>query len=1056
MAGVDPATITYLEGHGTATPLGDPVEIAGLTQAFRTGTAARGFCALGSVKSNIGHLDAAAGVAGLIKTVLALQHRQIPPSLHFTEPNPKLDLAESPFFVNTRLREWTGDGPLRAGVSSFGVGGTNAHVVLEEAPAPVAAAGPGRPRHLLVISGRSQAALAATAARLADHLERYPESDLADVAYTLQVGRHAFAERRWLVAANREEAVRALRAPAAPGSFGTARSSAPPVVFVFPGQGSQYLSMGRSLYDEEPFFRRIVDECASVLESHLGCDLRGVLYPAGDPEAAAERMRQTRFTQSAIFVVEYALARLWQHWGVEPETMLGHSVGEFVAATLAGVFRLEDALHLVAVRGRMMQEQPTGAMLSVRRPAAEVREILPAALDLAAVNAPRLCVVSGPASEVDAFAERLGRDGIPASRLHTSHAFHSRMMDPVVEPFAAEVRRVQIEPPTRPLISTVTGRPLTTAEATDPLYWARHLRATVRFADAVREAWKVKERVLLEIGPRNTATTLAKQTADDPNAVTAVASLEATSDDGAEWKALLQAAGKLWVAGVPLAWPAVNGGPRRRVPLPTYPFERVRCWVDPPAPAQVRRIFQAAPPAAVPHPAPAPEPAHAAPDPLVTKGYPMTSDRHDPSDGRLDRATAAIRSIIEDATGIALQGVDPSTSFTEIGLDSLALTQCAQLIKRDLGVEVSFRQLIERLTSVAELARHVAPLVVDEKLPGATAPPEPSPEPAPLPQRAPAPPIAAAPVLPVSTAAPAAAWTGAGAYAPAAERVVSSQLDLMARQLELLGRAAAAALTGGLPLGVSAAAIPSGTLRQAASSAAGERAAEPAGAMRADPAAPAVAVAGPARPKKVFGPGARIETTAVALPAAEREALEAFMRRYTARTAGSKRFTAENRGRLADPRVVSGFKPFWKEIVYPIVVDRSEGSRLWDIDGNEYVDLTCGFGADFLGHRPPYVVEAVKAQLDRGFEIGPQHPLVAEVAQRLCALTGHDRVAFCNTGSEAVLGADAHRTDRDRARSHRDLRRGLPRHLRRGDRAPRPEPAFDPGRARCAGGVGAE
>ncbi|HEY7511838.1 MAG TPA: amino acid adenylation domain-containing protein, partial [Vicinamibacteria bacterium] len=437
-AGVDPGTITYVEAHGTATALGDPIEVEALASAFGTRPGSP-WCALGSVKTNVGHLDAAAGVAGLIKTVLALKHGQIPPSLHFEEPNPKIDFAASPFRVNARLADWPrGGAPRRAGVSSFGLGGTNAHVVLEEAP-PVAAGAEGSAGpQLLVLSARTPTALEAAARNLAAHLEAHPGADLADVAYTLQVGRRGFRHRRAVVARDAASGRRALEA--APAGSSEAVAASRPVAFLFPGQGAQHVNMARGLYARAPGFRDALDHAAGRLAPALGLDLREVLFPApGAEEEAARRLEQTALAQPALFAVEHALATQWMRWGVRPEAMLGHSVGEYVAACLAGVFSLEDALALVAERGRLMQRVPPGAMLAVPLPESELRARLDGALSLAAANGPALSVAAGPVEEVEDLAARLSAAGVECRRLHTSHAFHSAAMDPVLDEFAQRV-----------------------------------------------------------------------------------------------------------------------------------------------------------------------------------------------------------------------------------------------------------------------------------------------------------------------------------------------------------------------------------------------------------------------------------------------------------------------------------------------------------------------------------------------------------------------------------------------------------------------------------------
>jgi acyl transferase domain-containing protein/acyl carrier protein len=582
VADVDPETIHYVEAHGTGTSLGDPIELTALTQVFRKSTHQTGFCAIGSIKTNIGHLDTAAGVAGLIKTVLALQHQQIPPSLNFDQPNPQIDFDQSPFYVNTHLRPWETNGmPRRAGVSSFGIGGTNAHVVLEEAPA-IAPTSPARPWQLLLLSAKTHTALDAVTTRLNTHLKQHPELNLADVAYTLQVGRQAFEHRRLVVCQSLDDAVQSLENSDSQRVLtqvcdGGHRS----VVFMFSGQGSQYPQMGRDLYEHEPVFRDQVDQCCALLQPHLGFDLRQVLYADLPGEEAATRLQQTAIAQPALFVVEYALAQLWMSWGIQPEAMIGHSIGEYVAACLAGVFSLEDALVLVATRGKLMQQLPPGAMLSVPLSEAEIQPWLNPQVSLASQNAPGLCVVSGTNSAIQDLQRRLLAQGIESRRLKTSHAFHSAMMEPVLAPFAAQVQRIILNPPQIPLISNLTGTWLTAADATTPTYWSNHLRQPVQFAAGIATLLQESERIFLEVGPGRTLSTLVKQQAKQELILTSLRHPQDPTSDEAE---ILTTLGCLWLAGVAIDWDSFTAHERRqRVPLPTYPFERQRYWIDPPA-----------------------------------------------------------------------------------------------------------------------------------------------------------------------------------------------------------------------------------------------------------------------------------------------------------------------------------------------------------------------------------------------------------------------------------------------------------------------------------------
>jgi acyl transferase domain-containing protein/acyl carrier protein len=580
-AEIDPGSISYIEAHGTATPLGDPIEIAALSQVFRAGTEKRNFCALGSVKSNIGHLDAAAGIAGLIKASLSLENAMLPASLNFERPNPQIDFGDSPFYVNATLAQWKSNGsPRRAGVSSFGIGGTNAHAILQEAP-PRIPSTVTRPSQLLVLSARSAAALDAAASNLAAHLESKPSLELGDVAYTLQVGRKRFDHRRAIVCHDTTDAAVALRRREPGKSTAAADASgSPTIAFMFSGQGSQYAGMGRDLYAAEPTFRDELDRCAEGLKQHLGRDIRDLILNAVEDGAESE-VNQTRFAQPALFAFEYAAARMLMTWGVRPSAMIGHSIGEYVAACLAGVISLDDALRLVAERGRLMQEMPAGRMLAVPLSEAEIAPLIGGDLSLAAVNAPRLCVVSGPADAVTVLERKLGAQGIECRALHTSHAFHSAMMDPAIPSFLNAADGVALGPPEIPFISNLTGTWATAAEISKPDYWARHLRGTVRFADGLRELARTKGLILIEVGPGKTLSTLARQTIGQSGAVV-VSSGRHPLDAQSDFDVVLTAVGQLWSAGVEINWNGFHRGERlQRVSLPAYPFERQRYMVDP-------------------------------------------------------------------------------------------------------------------------------------------------------------------------------------------------------------------------------------------------------------------------------------------------------------------------------------------------------------------------------------------------------------------------------------------------------------------------------------------
>ncbi|MBZ5569980.1 MAG: SDR family NAD(P)-dependent oxidoreductase [Acidobacteriia bacterium] len=589
LAGISPETVSYIEGHGTGTPLGDPIEVAALTRAFRMSTSKTGFCALGSVKTNIGHVNAAAGIAGLIKTVLALQHRQIPPSLHFQQPNPEIDFASTPFYVNTTLTDWKdGATARRAGVSSFGMGGTNAHVVLEEAPERQPSV-VSRAARLLLLSGRTERALEAATDNLTRHLKSHPKIGLEDACYTLQVGRKHFDHRRVLVCRDRAEAIAALEGRDPAKLISAAGPSVrPSMAFLFSGQGSQYPGMGMHSYQSEPTFRRHFDECAELLAPNLGLDIRTLVFPAnilgGSPDDGnlpdAQRLDQTQFTQPVLFALEYALAKTWMSWGIKPDAMIGHSIGEYVAATIADVFSLKDALMLVGMRGRLMQELPSGRMLAVARSEQDLALMLTENVELAAVNAPNLCTVSGPSDAIAAFETCLATSGIDYHALHASHAFHSAMMDPILKRFVEVVKGIRLAPPQRAYVSNVTGTWITAAEATNPEYWAQHLRHTVRFLDGLQQILKTSQPILVEVGPGHSLTTFAGQSAG--RTARAFSSLPHARDRQPDSDFLVRTLGRLWMEGVDPNWTEFHRGEKlHRVPLSTYPFERNRFYAEP-------------------------------------------------------------------------------------------------------------------------------------------------------------------------------------------------------------------------------------------------------------------------------------------------------------------------------------------------------------------------------------------------------------------------------------------------------------------------------------------
>ncbi len=682
VADIDPATIDYVEAHGTGTVVGDPIEVRGLTKAFAMSTPDTGFALLGSVKTNIGHTDVAAGVHGLIKVALSLQHRLIPATLHFRTPNPALDLPASPFSVNTAAMPWPEtDRRRRAGVNSIGLGGTNAHVIVEEAPQISDDEGRSAWDHqLLPLSARSPAALTTMSAGLAEHLRTARNLPLADVAWTLQAGRHPFACRAFVVAANHDDAVRALTGTE-DSRLVTSAHPAPAepreTVFLFPGQGGQYVGMAEDLYRRLTAFRVDVDACAEHAAPLLGTDLRTVLFRDRREESAVRAARRRLATiacgQAAVFTVEYALARLWQAWGVQPAVVAGHSLGAYAAAAIAGVLSLPDAMTLVLERARLLSEQPAGAMLVLPLPVEDLAPRLGPELSLAAINGPAQCVVAGPRDAVNAFQGRMASRGVDSQLLPISYAAHSHMVEPLLAAFEKVVASVELKPPMIPWVSDRTGRPVSPVEATDPAYWSMHMRQTVNFSAVLATVLDHGNRALVEVGPGQALNSLVRQhpayAADRPVVPSMPHSFESVSGPAV----LLASAGRLWQAGVPIDWAALHASDRRRrVSLPVYPFERRRFRIDQPAD--------------------------------IEDAVTVTPKADRAAEARLTGTQAVVAAAYRSILGT--DQVDAGRSFFDLGGDSLLAARVAAILRRELGVQVGVR-LIFQAPTVASLARAI-------------------------------------------------------------------------------------------------------------------------------------------------------------------------------------------------------------------------------------------------------------------------------------------------------------------------------------------------------------
>jgi amino acid adenylation domain-containing protein len=978
MANVPAASITYIEAHGTGTPLGDPIEIAALTKAFRAGTSESEFCSLGSAKANVGHLDVAAGATGIIKTVLQIQNRSIPKLLHFEQPNPQLDLPNTPFRIQRELGPWRTTGyPLRAGVSAFGVGGTNAHVVVEEPPTG-RQSDKGREYQLLTWSAKTPTATAKLGEALAQHLANDAMSNLADTAYTLQLSRSRHRYRQAVVASNAEDALQELAAASSGGSIPHQKyfSESPSIVFCFPGQGVQSTGMGLQLLNSEAVFRRHLEHCDELLQPLLGESLLATFYPSQTAAAGVTKLNQTFYAQPAIFAMEYSLAQLWMSWGIRPAAMVGHSVGEYVAACLSGVLSLEDALNTIVQRGRLMQNLAPGSMLAVRSDQDTVTELIGTELDLAALNSPQLCVVSGSDSSIKAFAGLLDEKRILHRTLATSHAFHSRMVEPVLAPFGEYLRALSFGRPSIPYVSTLSGRWITEEEVAQPTYWTSQLRNTVRFMDAIGELARVPERIFLEVGPGETLVQMIRQTVGTGLGSPCVLSSLGTSrnQERNEGRSMVSALGSLWTAGANPDWPAFHAGfSRRRVLLPTYPFERKRYWVEPPSAstqdslqkqhsgqASLSDVFQS--------------------DDSSAGDSPMTKD-NSASTTLQDRAMLdELKALVTDLSGIELADIGPDISFLELGFDSLFLTQLTQEIAGKYQIKLTFRELMESYATLGALASLLETAVRSR-------PEAPAREAANASERA-----FAAP----STAAAAVAAAPTNSYQDLFASQVQALSGLFSQQLQFLRDQQTA--------GVPTIALEPGTPPQSTEL-------RPSPPVLSAPSAAQPIPAAQLRRAAIVPPNSAVTSapqrtgTPSSLTSAQEDYLGKFVRNYNQRTSTSKQLTQKHRPFFADGRVSAGFNPQLKEMIYPLVVERSRGAYLWDKDGNRYVDILNGFGAILYGHSPEFIVEAIRKQLELGFPIGPQTELAGECAELIRELTGMERATFCNTGSEAVMGA---------------------------------------------------
>jgi iturin family lipopeptide synthetase A len=986
-ANIAPNTISYIEAHGTGTPLGDPIEINSLKRAFRQlhrqyhlSSVDSSYCGLGTVKTNIGHLEAAAGIAGVIKVLLAMKNQKLPKIVNFQQLNPRINFDGSPFYLVCETQTWkqlkTEKGeilPRRAGISSFGVGGVNAHVILEEAPSRNSTCVGERPYHLLVLSAKNEQGLAQLRHRYWEFLTSNPEVALEDVCYTANTGREHFNHRLAVVADCREQLVERLTSFSV--KTGYLGKNPPKIAFLFTGQGSQYINMGRQVYQTQPIFRQTIEQCDQILRPYLEHSLLEVLYPSQVEEKASSLLNQTAYTQPAIFAIEYALYQLWKSWGIEPDVVMGHSVGEYVAATVAGVFNLEDGLKLIAHRGQLMQQLLTGGeMVSLMASEAQVRQIiapLHERVAIAAINGPESVVISGASEDIGTICNQLEAQGIKAKRLQVSHAFHSPLMMPMLADFVAVANQVTYKQPQISLISNVTGQKADEQIATAD-YWVNHVVQPVRFADSMQTLHTLGYQVFLEIGPKPILLSMGRQCCPDSEGLW----LPSLRSGISEWQQLLSSLGELYVAGAKIDWLGFERDyPHEKVALPTYPFQRQRYWIQ-----QVEQTMNEK-------------------DLAVNGNKPNLKLDATLTPSRREEILATLQALVGNLLQALPADVNIHAPFLEMGADSIILIEAVRRIENTYGIKIAIRQLFEKLTTIYTLATYI-----DQNLSSKWIEPD-------SPQRPnfnvqphqPEQPNSAH-LTPESSLHSTQDFEHKGTISPETtlERIMTQQLQVMSQQLEVLrgnGSSAKSLLSSHEQLQSTQAITPAAYSPQKEQHNQISEATPSSTPVKPELKQPSRQ---PFLPLSSF-PNADIQGKELSLR--QQYHIEVLSDRYNQRHQKSKQLAQTYRPVLADGRAITGFRPSMKEMLYPIAGERAQGSRLWDVDGNEYVDITMGFGVLLFGHAPQFINAALEKHLQQGLQIGPQSKLAGEVAQLISELTGMERVTFSNSGTEAVMTA---------------------------------------------------
>ncbi|MGK7877175.1 MAG: aminotransferase class III-fold pyridoxal phosphate-dependent enzyme [Xenococcaceae cyanobacterium] len=1009
-AGVSPGKVQYIEAHAIGTKLGDPIEMKALGKVLSEERSPGEYCAVGSVKTNIGHTEAAAGIAGLIKVALSLKHQQIPPNLHFQQPNPYIPFDKLPLRVQQTLEPWPKSvGPALAGISSFSFGGTNSHVVLEEAPVQTPATNKiERKVHLLTLGAKSEEALRELAQRYQAYLQSHSEASLADVCFTANTGRSHFDHRLAITTESTTQLSTQLKAFAVQNSADGVLSGklqsrkSPKIAFLFTDQGSYYLNMGKQLYNTQPTFRKALEQCDELLRPHLDRPLLSVLY--SETEENGLLLNQATYLQPALFALEYSLAQLWQSWGIVPDIVMGHSIGEYPAACVAGAFSLEEGLKLIAQRGRLMQQLPNGGQMAVVFAPQErvAAALIPyqGQIAIAAINGPKNTVISGESKAVSKVLHQLESENLTTHSLQVSHAFHSPLIEPILDEFEQIAAQVKFHPPRLPIVSTLTGNKLEPQQILDAQYWRRHTREPVQFFPAINTLVKEGRDCFLELGPNSTLIGMGKRCCPKSIAIW-LSSLKKEEDD---WKVILSSLTHLYLKGVDIDWSGFDRDyQRQKLHLPTYPFQRKHYWINPPKTMDVKES-------------------------TTQMSQPQVIQT--PKISQPEQIESTLQTILAKLLQTEPAQIDIHINFLDIGANSIVLIEALRKIEDTFGIQLSIAELFEKFPTIDSLATHISQNLPPDFSFTDSADSEPQVE-------------STNSVASVDTreqevldrervqSVPSGEQgagnreqgagsreqgagsreqgagsreQGAGSREQGAlpvqhtsvqpqkrqnnqesstslERIVAQQLDLMSQQLELLRNNYLS---------------PDNTKKSVpVNNAHPERKKKSSLLKTAPPKSSTPPAPHPTIPTR----------QSVNLNSHQQKHLEALIERYTQQTRKSKQRAQYYRPVIAHKKASTDFWLWTKEMLYPIVAEKSLGARFWDVDGNEYVDITMGFGVHLFGHQAPFITEALEDQLKQGIQVEPQSKFTGQVAELVTELTDMERVTFCNSGTEAVMTA---------------------------------------------------